>query len=60
MKDEKLERFVELTDKELHEMYEVWMANYCESRFKTNCLFTEDEQRAWREREPNFPKPIIH
>jgi len=36
------------------------MANFRESRFMADFLFTENEQKAWREREPNFPKPITH
>ena len=60
MKDEELERLVELTDEELHALYEVWMANFRDSRSMADFLFTENEKKAWRDREPNFPKPIIH
>ncbi|HUK26881.1 MAG TPA: hypothetical protein VLV31_00540 [Candidatus Acidoferrales bacterium] len=60
MNDEELERLVELADKELHALYEVWMANLRESRYVTDFPFTENEKKAWRENEPNFPRPIIH
>jgi len=60
MNDEELQRLVDLTDKELHALCEVWRANFRESRFMTDFLFTENEKKAWRDREPNFPKPIIH
>jgi len=60
MNDEELQRLIDLTDKELHALYEVWMANFREARFMTDFLFTENEIKAWRDREPNFPKPIIH
>ena len=60
MKDEEIQRLVEIADKELQALYEVWMANFRESRFMADFLFTENEKKAWRETEPNFPKPIIH
>jgi len=60
LNDEELEKLVDLTDKELHQLYDVWMANFRESRYMTDFLFTKDEKEAWLQNEPDFPKPIIH
>lgn len=60
MRDKELSKLVERTDAELHALYEVWMANFRESRFMTDFLFTKNEEKAWRETEPNFPKSIVH
>ena len=60
MNDEELQRLVELTDRELHALYDVWMANFRESRYMVDFLFTEDEKKAWSKVEPNFPNPIVH
>jgi len=58
--DDELKRLVDLTDKELHELYDVWMANFKESRYMADFLFTKDEKAAWWKTEPNFHKPIVH
>ena len=60
MKDEELCRLVERVDAELHELYEVWMINFRESRFMSDFLFTKDEKTAWLESEPDFHKPIAN
>jgi len=60
LNDEELRKLVEITDKELHKLYEVWMSNFRESRFMAEFLFTKSEKKAWRKREPNYPKPIVH
>ena len=60
MNEEEIRRLVEITDKELQAAYELWMANSRESRLTVDLLFTKNEKKAWRKREPNFPNPIIH
>ena len=60
MNDDELQRLVELTDKELHALYEVWMDYFRESRYMADFLFTKDEKKAWLQNEPDFPEPIIH
>jgi len=59
MKDEELCRLVKRVDAEIHELYEVWMTNFRESRFMSDFLFTKDEKKAWLDSEPDFHKPII-
>ena len=60
MKDEELCKLVNHVDAELYELYEVWMANFRESRYMADFLFTQDEKKGWSQAEPNFPKPIAH
>ena len=60
MRDEELCRLVEQIDERLHELCEIWMASFRESRFVTDFLFTEEEEQAWYGSEPNFPKRIVN
>jgi len=60
MDDENLQRLVELTDAELHALYEVWMTNFRDSHYMADFLFTKEGKKAWLQAEPNYPKPIIH
>ena len=46
MNDEELSKLVERTDAELHALYNAWMANFRESRYMADFLFTEDEKTA--------------
>jgi hypothetical protein len=60
MNDGELSKLVERTDAKLRVVYDVWMANFRESRYMADFLFTQDEKKAWLQAEPNFPKPIAH
>ena len=56
VKDEEVRKLVEQTDAEFRAL-EKRMAKLRKSRF--DFIFTKEEKKAWRQAEPNFPKPII-
>ncbi|HMK83704.1 MAG TPA: hypothetical protein VK503_08300 [Candidatus Bathyarchaeia archaeon] len=60
MNDEELQKLVEIADRELHAVYEAWIAKLRESKLMADFIFTEEERKAWREREPDYPKLIVH
>ncbi|HUK28956.1 MAG TPA: hypothetical protein VLV31_11065 [Candidatus Acidoferrales bacterium] len=60
MDDEELQRLLDLTDKELCKLYNLWMDKFRESAYITDRLFTKSEKRAWSKNKPNFPKQIAH
>ena len=56
MNDEEVRKLVDRADAEFRAL-ERRMAKFRKSRF--DFIFTKEEKKAWRQAEPNFPKPII-